>query len=338
MKETNDQIDELKNLIARVARYQGRESDSKFCQRYGKYIGTSRTWRGRLLAGDFQSIKIEERVNLLREFVACLEGGEVTSEFYPELKFNQAFQAGVEKLESMVATDRRIFCVLGGVGVGKTVSCKAAYRKSIEPGYVGPKRLLITIPEALRESKVGLLTEIADKLGCASEQSGAAAQMRAIVTHLSGAEVTILVDEGHQGGVMLMRLIKDLVNLTRARFVYVALRTEWARVISSSSGSMIEAKQFVRRCILPIFDIYAGGTKNAHLKKPADAVQFIVKKTGLAADDAGRVAANTIQILNQNGNLSTLCDAVDLALAAAEDKGTALTADALEDTIKEMCQ
>ena len=341
-KHTAEQDTELRALVDQVARHQGGMSDSAFCRRYEKFVGTSRTWKDRLVAGQFEQVDVPRKIEQLRSLLTYLEGGQIPEDFYEELPFNLGFKLGLARLEAQKGTDRRIFCVLGAVGVGKTMSCKASFRETVSKGYGGPRRILIIIPEALRENKVALLAAMAQSLNCTPEQSGAAALMDAIKGALSGTEITLIFDEAHQGGVMLMRIIKDLVNLTSARFVYVALRTEYMRVIGASRGNIVEAKQFVRRCLQPVYLDYAGGTKDTVTGRngkvtPMDAALLLARKSGLPIGTAQRVASEKIGALRLHGNLSSLTDAVEKAERDADNEGNSLDAAAIAKAIDKVC-
>lgn len=339
--KTTQQEDTLRDLIAQVARHQRRESDAKFCVRYKKFIGTTRVWKDRLLAGDFRQVDIPKRVELLRQLVSFLEGGSIPTEFYDDLPFYTRFRNGLIKLEAQQSTDRRIFCVLGGIGVGKTMACHAAFKETIGANWEGNKRYNIVIPEALRENKIGLLQAISSAIDCTPQQSGAAAYLEAIKTRLFSGHVTLIFDEAHQGGIMLMRLIKDLVNITQdTKFVYVALRTEYSRVVSSNRGAITEAKQFIRRCMLPVFDWYAEGTlatvSNGEIR-PGDAALLIHHKAGLAIAESKKLALEKLSDLQMHGNLSTLSDAIDYATELADDRGNPVDYDLLSKAINEVC-
>jgi hypothetical protein len=352
MKSSPEQIEVLRELVAQIAQHQRNESDSKFCARYRRFLGSTKTWRSRLLAGDFVQVDVPKKIEALSRLVSYLEGGSIPEEYYDDLPFCSSFAKLLTRLENQTVTDRRILCVLGAVGVGKTMACNAAVRETISKSWNGHRRLHIIVPEALRENKLGLLNAIATALGCVPDQSGAAALMDAVKVALSGKD-TLIFDEAHQGGVMLMRLIKDLTNVTKdAKFVYVALRTEYMRVLSANKGAITEAKQFIRRCMQPVFDMYADGTKAAVVTKepidpkepkagnktaPGDAALLLHHKAGLSLPESRRLAAEKLNSLRQHGNLSSLADAIENAEAEAEKEDLPITPELLSDAISAVC-
>jgi hypothetical protein len=340
MKHRPEQIEDLQALVARLQREQGKTPDAVFCGRHRKFVGTTRTWRDRLCAGDFTQVDVPAKTAALRELITFLEGGDIPERLYEDLPFNLGFQNGVALLEGQQATDRRIFCVLGGIGVGKTVSTVLALREGLREGYRGPKRRMLIISEALRENKIGLLSTIAAVLNCPPEIGGAAALMNFIKGALSAEDYTLFFDEAHQGGVMLMRLLKDLVNHTKGRFVYVALRTEYARVVGATRGNIVEAKQFMRRCMAPVFDSHSEGTLATLRRRGQDAdgdVVVFLRRAGLKQEEARRLAVEKLSVLRAYGNLSSLHDAIDFARLDCEESGDPFTAAKVAEAISTLC-
>jgi len=345
--QMHNEEERLRELVARVKGHQGDMSDAGFCRKYEKYVGTTRTWKDRLLKGDFTQVDVARKVSHLSELLAYIEGGAIREDYFEDMPFNMAFRKGLSRLESQHATDRRIFCVLGAVGVGKTMSSKAALREVADKNYQGSNRVLIIVPEALRENKSGLLETIATSLNCVPEQSGSAALFDAVKKALSQTNPTLIFDEAHQGGVMLMRILKDLVNHTEARFVYVALRTEYMRVVSASKGNIVEAKQFIRRCLQPVFMSYADGTKaateaanpadRAARTVPMDAAILLQRKAGISMAEAQKLAVEKIGNLRTHGNLSSLADAIEEAIRDADDAGVAMDSAVIAGAIDRIC-
>lgn len=304
--DQTEQVELLKSLIAQVRAYQGREPDSKFCKRWTEYVGTIDLWSRRLVAGDFAQVDIAGRIEKLSEFLALLEGGSVIDEIYEDLPFYQGFQKGLDFVESKT-NDRRILAVLAATGCGKTYACIGAVRKK----NARRKRVLITVPDACRENKNSILGIICKALGCAPAAQGAIAAYHTVVENLSREPKTLIFDEAHQGGVMLMRIIKDLVNRTRdSSFVYCALRTEFDRVRLSSSGAIVEAKQFLRRCQRPVQSAYADGLIASH-GRDRDVQIYLEHATGDTKANCKKAETAILHALRSEGNLSTLSDVIE---------------------------
>lgn len=344
-QEPNGKLDTLKGLIVKVAEFQGNISDGKFCKRWRKYTGTPDRWSRRLKAGlktgCFDEVNIEGAVEDLRQLRSILEGVGMPDETYAT-PFLETFRERVERLEGQSAkTDRRILAVLAGIGVGKTVACKmvvSAEAEETDPDAT--KRILITVPTVWRENKIAILNGIAAALGVSPTSTGASALMETVSQGLTDLH-TLIFDEAHQGGVMLMRILKDLVNVTQAKFVYVALQTEFMRVSSASGGAIAEARQFIRRCIRPIFDDYREGTKAEFTagskSRPAD-IQVYLRSAGVQGEDLAGLARELEPCLRRSGNLSTLSDGIDIARQLAARKADALSVGAVRDGVTKAAQ
>jgi hypothetical protein len=331
-----EQTKEARELIAQIASYQDGQSDQAFCRKYSRYISTPDLWRRRMIGGQFEEIS-PKRLPLLRALLEVLRGGSNKGDTYADLPFYRDFQRGIEKLESQ-DNDRRIFCVLASIGVGKTRACVGALRPEEKGDW---ERILITVPITWRENKGAILHGIARALGCDDPNRGADPTLASIVSTLT-SRPTLIFDEAHQGGVMLMRIIKDIVNASTARAVYVALRTEYARVIGATSANLIEARQFIRRCMTPVFDAYADGTVaqspcEDEDDDAGDVILFIEHRTKWERKISEALAERIIERLRLSGNLSTLADAIDLAKIRAAKSGSRLTPDDVETAVTRIC-
>ncbi len=94
MEANEKQLAELKELVARIAHYQNGTSDKEWCQTYKNYIGTPRTWRQRLVNGDYEQMDIDKQVRRLRELISLIEGGSLPPTVYEDLPFYKGFQTG----------------------------------------------------------------------------------------------------------------------------------------------------------------------------------------------------------------------------------------------------
>lgn len=333
---TPDQTKEARELVGQIASYQDGQSDQAFCRKYSRYIATPDLWRRRMLAGQFDEVS-PKRLPLLRALLEVLRGGSNKGETYQDLPFYRDFQRGIEKLESQ-DNDRRIFAVLASIGVGKTRACVGALQADQKGDW---ERILITVPITWRENKGAILHGIARALGCDDPNRGADPTLASIVSTLA-SRPTLIFDEAHQGGVMLMRIIKDIVNASTARAVYVALRTEYARVVGATSANLIEARQFIRRCMTPVFDTYAEGTVSLSPSDDedddaGDVTLFIEHRTKFDRKAASALAERIIERLRLSGNLSTLADAIDLAKIRAARNSGRLSPDDIESAVTRIC-
>jgi hypothetical protein len=334
MTQNTEEIDTLKSLIERVHAYQKDEPDAKFCKRWGKYIGTADKWRRRLLVGDFgEGTKIPQIISDLRELLALFEGTSFQANPCKHLLFYKSFMEQIENLESE-ATDRRIVVALGAIGIGKTYACHGA----IQDSEARRPRVLIIIPDVCREKSNAILTLICKRLGLYPNQPGGLAMFNDIKSYLIAVPQTVIFDEAHQGGVALMRIIKDLVNQTTSTgFVYCALKTEYERVETSSRGAICEARQFMRRCRRPMLVSHADGTfayrqrENGN-REPGDAAILIREATGADDKSCIKAASTILKNLTRAQNLSSLADAID----ALKRSDVEPTPDNIANMVKEM--
>jgi hypothetical protein len=128
-----------------------------------------------------------------------------------------------------------------------------------------------------------------------------------------------------------MKLLKDLIDETRVRFVYLAFPTEFDIVSGNSVGAIGEARQFLRRCIRPVFDTYRGGIGTA------DVLAFM---SGSGFENNGELkafAAEVAPVLAGKHNLADLSDALNNARAEAEDSDARLTLALVKTAIEQIC-
>lgn len=333
---TAEQTREIKELVVRIQSYQGGLTDAAFCRKWSRYIGTADLWRRRLCAGELADVSAK-RLPLLRALCEVLQTTGASGDTCKDLPFYSLFMEGLQKLEGQT-TDRRIFCVLAAVGVGKSTACAGAIQ--VDDAEIR-RRILITVPITWRENKGAILHGIARALDCDDPNLGADPLLNAIKLRLTD-NPTLIFDEAHQGGVMLMRILKDLVNASLARVVYVALRTEYERVRSASRDALMEARQFTRRCLQPVFEDYACGTLRKIERESADddsgdVVLLLQHRTKWTRDVALTLAETIVDRLRLNGNLSTLSDAIDLARQRAAKAGRKLTPEDVEASVSRIC-
>jgi hypothetical protein len=73
--------------------------------------------------------------------------------------------------------------------------------------------------------------------------------------------MTMFIDEAHEGGTTLMKIVKTLIDETPARFVQLAYPTEYDRVKTATAGALDEAKQLLGRTMKPVYDDYRNGLR-----------------------------------------------------------------------------
>lgn len=320
--------EEIQALVVRFATFQDalKLTNRAFAARYRKWLGSEKTWK---LLRDNQwqgHVRGERILPKLREFAHFIDASAsyAPDEFHGKLPFVQSANVEFERLLG-AGKDRRCLTILAPEGVGK--SWWASNIVSEDP----QRRIYLRLSHTWREKSFHIARGISQRLGAAEEKTPAG-QMDVLIRRLrERQESVIFLDEGHNGGVAVMRLIKDLIDETPARFVYMAFPTEFDMVRTSSRGAVAEARQFLRRCVRPIFDDYRGGIG------ARDVFAFLVA-SGLARNgELKTLAQDLAPILRHNYNLSTLSDAVDDARDRAEDLEEPLSLGMVRDAVLALC-
>ncbi|MCX8090614.1 MAG: ATP-binding protein [Verrucomicrobiae bacterium] len=304
-------LEQLQQNITRLETFQRQLGlkDAQFCRRYLGGI-SEKTWTHRLKAGKLNEVsdRMAERIGAL---VAALTEGAPgdLADFTPDLPFAKLMRARIELLRAQ-QTDRRCLVVLAPTGVGKTWF--ARWDRLQNP----TDTIILEIRPSWRNKAIHILAGLATKLGLPQETS-AAALHEAIVANLCTAPKLIYFDEGHEGGLALLKLIKALVNETPAWFVYLAYPSEWGKMLRATDGAYDEAKQLVGRSLKPIFDDYRCGTTER------DVAVWLDKVAGLS-HDARALAREITPLIRANFGLRTLADALADARAEADETGKPL--------------
>ena len=210
--------EQLAGLVARIERQQKALglNDSQFVERYGRWIGSTKTWRERFLAGAFDDLRLDRWQKRLTALVTELDGGSVADEFF-DLPFVRAYNAQLSILQRQ-HNDRRCLVVLGVTGVGKTAWARRhCADHPRETAYVKARL-------GWRNSPASISNGIARAIGC-REAAGAIAALDSVVEALRGSRLTVFMDDAHEGGIALMKIVKTLIDETPSRFVLLAYRT-----------------------------------------------------------------------------------------------------------------
>lgn len=304
-------IEEINALVPRFKTHQAnlRLKPHSFAARYREFLGSEKTW-GKLLDGTFPGhVNLERCLGKLRAFAERLDGISAfdRASYIASLPFTSAMDREYERLLGS-GRDRRCMIALAPEGVGKSwwASAKLAERDGVPVFYV-------RLNHTWREKSFHITRAIALRVG-APESKNPAGQMEALIATLkSMGELVIIIDEGHLGGVVVFRIIKDLIDeVPGARFVYIAFPTEFDSVRSRNTGAVAEAKQLFRRSLKPPFEDYRFGIG------PKDIERFLRARGFSGGRELSDLAEQLTPVLQQNQNLSTLADAVDDAVGEAD--------------------
>jgi hypothetical protein len=261
----------------------------------------------------------------LGEARAQLYGGARSTKFFKGMPITEALDSELDRLEA-AANDRRCLPCLAPTGVGKSVFIHAAIKE--DPA----SRFFAAAHPGWRNSMTniccGLIAAIGETQSC---YLGNAAALDKLTALLSSPARTIFIDEAHDGGIILMRIIRHLIDRTPTRFFYAGYPTEFDAVRSATAGAVTEAQQFLGRCQKPIFEDYRDGTS------PEDVAYYLNQALGFdLKGDAATVAEQITPILQRRYNLRLLDDAVEMCEIAAQKEDTEVTPEQLIKKLKKL--
>lgn len=317
----NEKTQEMDRLVDRVVRHQADlgKSDSAFVATYQEYIGSGKNWTHRLKVKQYGELNLDKWLGKLRLMVRMLEGVTEGVEVVEELPITQYALLMYHQLMG-THTDRRIGWLIGDYGTGKTIALEHLRQK-----YRG-STCCIEAHEYWRENKALIIREIAKGLGIGDANSPGEVFNR-VVEHLRSQVIVILIDEGHHGGVMLLKLLKSLVNMTRARFIVGTYGTALRRLEQSSTSAIEEARQVLGRSIRPISYQWDKGVGYR------DVEAFLIHVAGLTRP-VGALARRIAPLIAGDGNLRQLADAITAAEIDAGKRDADMTDDDLIEAIE----
>lgn len=311
MTWTTEQRAEAQAIIGRLKAYQttARLSDGRLVRQFPD-LGSTKTWRQRMVAEEWGSMRPDRTLQRLRRVAVVMDGGLPDADFYAELPIVKQMAARLALLERQV-TDRRILVALAPNGCGKTTFAKWAVAQS--PG----DRVYCRMLPAWRNKELHIANGICRALGADTSTGNAADAEQRLIQLLSGQRRTLFLDQAHEGGVALLHLLRALVDETPSRFVYMGYDTAYRRVLVATSDSLVEAQAFRGRCLKPVFDTYKAGTQ------AVDVAAFLRLAADVEGSVASGVAARITPVLQAHGNLRLLADAIDAARADSDSDDAA---------------
>lgn len=301
-------IDEILPVIHRLKEIQAERglTDRQLLTEFPD-LGSTKTWRHRLLAEKWEELNLERTSLRLRRVAAILDGGSPEEIFFPDLPFALEMRARIGLLERQT-NDRRILACLAPNGCGKSALARWAVAQHRS------RRAYVRIRPTWREKLLHLCTGMARALGRDSNTTNVAEAETSLISMLSGEPKTVFIDQAHEGGVKLLHLLRALVDETPSRFVYLAYDTTFRRVLTGNTDALAESQAFLGRCIKPVFDLYRAGTSHA------DCALILQRKAGLPEPAAAAVSARVVPLLRSNTNLRLLEDAIEAARAENDDR------------------
>lgn len=331
MNTANDQQARLDALIARIETHQDnlRLSDKQFASRYSRHLGSAKSWRHRLVARDWAALgtRLDKWEAQLTKFVTELDGGAgaISIVEIPILRHTRALY---EQLQGQ-GSDRRFAVILGKTGTGKSQSLRTVHRECTVAQKTKPdvrgQAVYLEADETWKENKTRCIEGIALALGIAPLRT-ASATFHSILEHLKANPLTLLIDEFHEGGVLLMKLCKTIINKTRAKILAASYPTGWNRLTNGSTDAYNEAQQLLGRTLKPIVRVWDRGCT------VDDLTIYLDRAAGL--NGQARYVADRIHgAISSAGNLRDLADALELAEANAAELNIEVDADLIEQAV-----
>lgn len=321
-----EQQERVNKLIERIERHQAalKLPDVRFVARYQRFLGSAKTWRERLCGrawADFGA-SLEKWERKLAAFVSEIDGTSDISDFFDTLPITRYAQAVYDMLQGQ-RSDRRVAWLIGPTGVGKSWAMLHLARENPTAASY------LHLHRGGKESLAVLSHQMARAVG-ATEEYGGSATYGNVVEALKANPITLIIDDVHEGGILMLKLLKHLVDDTRAKLILGTYPTAWRMLVNGSTDAHSEAQQLIGRSLKPVERRWEAGLTEA------DVTAYL--KLSLGGNGECRVLAEKIApTLRRNGNLRALADAIELARGNADDDGADLTAELVDAAVREVC-
>ena len=321
-----EQQDRVNQMIERIERHQKalKLSDVRFVARYQRFLGSPKTWCDRLCARAWDAFgsslgKWEQK---LAAFVAELDGTSDLTEFFEALPIAMYGQALYDKLQGQ-KSDRRVGWLIAPTGVGKSwTMLRLARQNPTDSAY-------LHINRGAKESLMVLARQMARATG-AMETSGGASTYMNVVEQLKGNPLTLLIDDVHEGGILMLKLLKHLIDDTRCKLILGTYPTAWKMLLNGSTDAHSEAQQLIGRSIKPVERRWEKGVTRE------DVTAYLKVAIG-GNGECGVLSEKIAPTLRKHGNLRALADAIELARMNVDDVGEEMDTDWIEEAVASVC-
>lgn len=302
-------------------------TDARFAARYEQYLGSHKTWL-KLKDGSWPGHVNEDRILAkLKKFSEQIEGARCfdADQFFPNLPYVVQMKANFERLLAS-PLDIRGLISLAPQGVGKSWLATHLVESEKTAPY-----FYLRLLHSYREKSFQLACAITEKIG-GSRTRNPGDQMGELVKHAKSlGEIVLILDEAHNGGIVLFKLLKDLIDETPMRFVYLGFPTEFDVIVGRSSSAIGESRQTLRRCLQPIHDDYRDGIM-------ASDVEMYLAGHGFKRNAELKAVAAEIQpLVTARYNLTTLATAIRDARKQADDEEVELSLGMVTEAVKTLC-
>jgi len=314
--------EELDRLISRIEnhRLSLKLTHSRFATRFAKHIGSHKTWEFRLLARNWGELNADKWLPKLRTFVAEIEGSVGEQEIFESLPIVKHAVYLFDTLQTKT-NDRRCAMLIGPKGCGKTLALRYVQRKN----DYGPQ--FISANETWKDSRMRIAAALGQAVNSTVTKSASETFQHAL-DRLKEHPMDIFIDEAHEGGVLLIKLCKSIINETRSRLILGIYPTAWRRLLNGSNDAYEEAQQLLRRTIRPIRNDWMKGINHADMAAWCAAVNVPMTKAQIT---------DLLPLVRQHGNLSLLADAHERALLLAAEDDKDVETELLIEQIYQVC-
>jgi hypothetical protein len=310
---------ELEALIARLMRHQAhlKLNNARFVARYADRLKWSAdTWVQTLRSDTRKPGRLTPRNHnkwtvALRDLIAEIEGATGGEQVYPLPILAESILL-YDRLQGS-GGDIRIGWLVAPTGTGKSVCLRHLAKSNKNTAY-------LFIPELWRNNKQAILRGLARTIDIEPGDDMNETVER-ITARLTIVPTTLLLDEVHEGGLKLVKLIKTLIEWTPTRFILSTWPLGYSK-LADSLMNLTEVNQLTGRSLLSIAQQWKKGNRaedvDAWLAGACPEFDAETRAT-LARDLCPRLGRWGLRHLTQ---------AVGAAHAKTSDEG-ALTPDAL---------
>lgn len=293
---------------------------ARFATRFARFVGSHKSWEHRLFARKWDELKPETWLPKLHKFVGEIEGAVGDQVIHQELPIVKHACYLFDTLKTQT-NDRRCAMLLGTQGTGKTLSLRHVQRIN----KYGPA--FMSANETWKDSRMRIAHSWAVAIGATSTPS-ASQTWQNCIDHMKANPCEILIDEAHEGGVLLMKLIKCAINEASVRVMMGIYPTAWKRLTNGGTDAYEEAQQLLRRTIRPVRKDWLKGINISDVEAWTEASKLKLSKAKIT---------ELLPTIRAHGNYSLLQDALDRATLLANEQDDEVSTDLFCSQVIELC-
>jgi hypothetical protein len=320
---TDTQKQELERLIGRIDAHRVSLglSHSRFATRFVKFVGSQKSWESRLFIRKWDELKPETWLPRLRKFVGEIEGSVGEQEIFASLPIVKHAVYLYETLQTRT-NDRRCAMLIGTQGTGKTLALRYLQRDNDFTSA------FLSANETWKDSRMRIANALATAVN-ATVTGSASKTFQNSLDKLKENPMDILIDEAHEGGVLLIKLVKTIINETKCRVLLGIYPTAWRRLLNGANDAYAEAQQLLRRTIRPVKTDWIRGINKEDLSAWCKAVELPL---------TGSRATDLLPFIRAHGNYSLMADALERAAIVAGETDEEVSPEIFAAQIKELCR